>query len=503
MNKIFNINLGGYPFTIDDNAYQKLTKYLTTIEKHFSASEGCDEIISDIESRIAELFNESLNGQPIVSLKDIDAAIVTMGTPEEFGAVGSDYDDTEEALSDQGEYKTGKKLFRDPDTKIIGGVCSGLSAYFGIEDPLWVRLGAVALMFTGGLSVPLYILLLIILPKARTSADKLAMRGERIDINNIAKTIEDEFDNISDTFSDLDQKIRSKKKDKTKGSSFFLVGALAAFFSLFGRAFFFALKVVKKIFRPLIALALIFLGAGFAVTWIGMVFMGVFMSPFVSFFSPGPSVMGYGGLVSGMFSIGIPIFAVLYFISKFFGRYRVQSHIKNRVWSVWGVSSLLFIGSIINYSLQWQKHTSITSTQPLTELTKGTITLKMDTKKYDDESMVIFDQVAINKNDLQCDDIRIKITETDDEVPSLVKTICSNGPRKSTAFKRINEVSVEELTIENNTIKIPRYFTLTEGSKYRGQALTYEFKIPKGYEVEKDRSVARYVTTRSSHLAGF
>lgn len=503
MNKIFNINLGGYPFTIDDNAYQKLTKYLSTIEDHFSTSEGCDEIISDIESRIAELFNDSLNGQPIVSMKDIDAAIATMGTPEEFGAVGSDYDDAEDARSQSGEYKTGKKLFRDPDTKIIGGVCSGLAAYFGIEDPLWVRLGAVALFFTGGIAIPMYVLLLVILPKAQTSADKLAMRGERIDINNIAKTIEDEFDSLSDTFSDLDDKIRSKKKDKSKSSSFFLVGFIAAFFSMFGRAFFFALKVVKKIFRPLIALALILLGAGFAITWIGMVFMGVFMSPFVSFFSPGHSIMGYGGLISGMFSIGIPIFAVLYFISKFFGRYRVHSHIKSRVWSVWGISSLLFIGSIINYSLQWQKHTSITSTQPLTELTKGTIKLEMDNERYDDESMVIFDMVAINKEDLQCNDISIEITETDDEFPSLITTICSSGPRKSAAFKRINEVNVDELAIEDNTISIPRYFTLNKGSKYRGQSVTYELKIPKGYEIESDRSVSNRVIKGASLLASF
>ena len=501
MNKIFNINLGGYPFTIDDNAYQKLNKYLGTIEKHFSTSEGCDEIISDIESRIAELFNDSLNGQPIVSMKDIDAAITTMGTPEEFGAAGSDHDDVEDTREHSGEYKTGKKLFRDPDTKIIGGVCSGLAAYFGIDDPLWVRLGAVALMFTGGLSVPLYILLLVIVPKARTSADKLAMRGERIDINNIAKTIEDEFDNISDTFSELDEKIRSKKKDKTKSSSFFLIGFLAAFFSLFGKAFATGLKLIKKVIRPLIALALIMLGAGFAITWIGMVFIGTFMSPFVSFFSPGPSILGYGGMVSGMVSIGIPIFAVLYFISKFFGRYRVQSHIKRRVWSVWGISSLLFIGSIINYSLQWQKHSSISSTQMLTEISKGTIKLEMQDEKYDDESMVIFDMVAINKNDLQCNDVRIKITETEDEVPSLIKTICSNGPRKSSVFKRINEVEVEALTIVDNTIKFPRYFTLTKGSKYRGQALTYELKIPKGYELEKDDIVSRFVTYDSEHLA--
>ena len=501
MNKIFNINLGGYPFTIDDNAYQKLNKYLSTIERHFSTSEGCEEIISDIESRIAELFNESLNGQPIVSMKDIEAAIVTMGTPEEFGAVDNEYDEPEETHKSSKEYKTGKRLFRDPDTKIIGGVCSGLAAYFGIEDPLWVRLGAIAFLLMGGLAFPLYILLLIIVPKARTSADKLAMRGERIDINNIAKTIEDEIDNISDTFTELDHKIRSKKKDNNKRSSFFVIGLLTGLFSLFGKTFFFVLRTIKKIFRPLIALALILFGASFAIGWIALVFTGAFMSPFVSFFSPGPSIMGYAGLISGMFSIGIPIFAVLFFISKYFSKSRVPRPIKNKVWSVWGVSMLLFIGSIINYSLEWQKHTSISTNEVLSQLDKGTIKLVMDKERYDDESVVIFDDVAINKNDLQCNDVRIIISETDDDEPSLIKTICSSGKRKSDVFKRINEVKVSDLEIENNTIKIPRYFTLTKGSKYRGQTLTYEFKIPKGYEIEKDHIVGRFVTKNSRHVA--
>lgn len=485
MNKIFNVNLGGYPFTIDDHAYQKLNKYLNTIKKHFSTSEGCDEIISDIESRIAELFNESLSGQPIVGMKDIDAAIATMGTPEEFGAVGSDYDDVDDAsYGTENKYKTGKRLFRDADDKVIGGVCSGLSAYFGIEDPLWVRLGAVLFTIMGGLGVPAYILLWIILPKAMTSADKLAMRGERIDINNIAKTIEDEIEEFTDSFSEMDKKFKSKKKDNNKRSSFFLIGFLTASFALLGNAFLVLLRMTKKIFRPLIAVALIFLGAGFACTWVGMVFMGVFMSPFVGFFSPGPSILGYAGMISGMFSFGIPIFAALFMIYKFFGHYRMQSHIKSRVWSVWGVSLMIFIASIVNYSLQWQKHTEISSSEVLSELSKGKITIERDKARYDDESVVIFDDVAINDSDLQCNDVWVYVKETDEEVPSLVTTVRANGKRKSEAFKRINEVKIDELEIKDNTITVPRYFTLTEGAKYRGQTVTYVFKIPKDYEVE-------------------
>ena len=81
MNKVININLGGYPFTIDEDAYQHLSKYLDTIHSHFNQSEGYEEITGDIETRLAELFQESLENRPIVTLKDVNAAIAIMGTP--------------------------------------------------------------------------------------------------------------------------------------------------------------------------------------------------------------------------------------------------------------------------------------------------------------------------------------------------------------------------------------------------------------------------------------
>ncbi len=79
MNKIFNINLGGYPFTIDDNAFYALDQYLNTIKKHFSQSEGYEDIIADIEARIAELFNQELKGQPIVGMREVEWVIAING----------------------------------------------------------------------------------------------------------------------------------------------------------------------------------------------------------------------------------------------------------------------------------------------------------------------------------------------------------------------------------------------------------------------------------------
>lgn len=213
MNKIYNINLGGYPFTIDDDAYEVLSRYLKTISGHFAASEGCEDIISDIESRIAELFNEHLQGQPIVSMHQVDKMISIMGTPEEFGAGGfsEDIHDKQTDESSDSTYRTGKRMFRDPDASIIGGVCSGIAAYVGITDPVWVRI-AFALSFFTGFGVIAYVILWIAIPEAKTAADKLSMKGKKINVSNIARMVEDEINNLGDTISEITKDFGSKKK---------------------------------------------------------------------------------------------------------------------------------------------------------------------------------------------------------------------------------------------------------------------------------------------------
>lgn len=212
MNKVFNINLGGYPFTIDEDAFAHLDKYLKTIHQHFRQSEGYEEIVADIESRLAELFQESLSGRPIVVLKDVKMAISIMGTPEEFGAEpieemsrnNASYSDSPKGS--KSNYRTGKRLFRNPEEEVIGGVCSGIAAYFGIADPIWVRIVFVLLAFTGGFAIPAYLILWAIIPKAETAGDRLAMRGEPINVSNIGKIVEEEIEHVSHKVDELGNK---------------------------------------------------------------------------------------------------------------------------------------------------------------------------------------------------------------------------------------------------------------------------------------------------------
>ena len=223
MNKIFNINLGGYPFTIDDNAYNHLMTYLDTIQGHFHHSESCEEIMGDIEFRMAELFQEGMQSRPIVTMKDVDDAIKIMGTPEDFGAEPLEdepqyqrsYGETiATKITESGKkYRVGKRLFRHTEDKVLSGVCSGISEYFGIADPIWVRLTFILLTIAGGLAIPAYLVLWAIVPAAKTSSDILAMKGEQINISNMARVIEEEIETLGDKL-DLNSKTKVKSKKK-------------------------------------------------------------------------------------------------------------------------------------------------------------------------------------------------------------------------------------------------------------------------------------------------
>ncbi len=217
MNKVFNINLGGLPFTIDEDAYEALGSYLKTIHNHFRSSEGYEEITTDIEARLAELFQEKLGGHPIVTLKHVKSVIAIMGTPEDFGAEPIEGEAPKSSTSEgKWKLKTGKRLFRNPDEEVIGGVCSGIAAYFGIQDPLWVRLLFLLFAFTAGFAIPLYIILWAILPKAETASDRLAMRGDPVNVSNIGKIIEEELTHVSKKVSELGDELKAEFGSKKK-----------------------------------------------------------------------------------------------------------------------------------------------------------------------------------------------------------------------------------------------------------------------------------------------
>jgi len=144
MNKTVTINLGGIVFHIDEDAYQKLSRYFDAIKRSLNNSSGQEEIIKDIEMRISELLSEKLiSDKHVIGLKEIDEVIAVMGQPEDYII-----EDDSKAESNYQAYKKSKKLYRDKDKGMIGGVAAGLSHYLGI-DVVWIRV--ILLLFFFGL----------------------------------------------------------------------------------------------------------------------------------------------------------------------------------------------------------------------------------------------------------------------------------------------------------------------------------------------------------------
>jgi phage shock protein PspC (stress-responsive transcriptional regulator) len=186
-----SIDLGGYSFNIDEDAYAELKRYLKNLELHFAEEESASEILSDIETRMTELFRGRLAAyKHVITMDDVHYAISVLGTPEDIS------DNEGRSARDKFSSPGYHRMYRDPDKRIIGGVCSGMGAYWNLE-PWIVRIIFLALAMAGGLGILLYLILYIVIPEAKTTSQKIEMKGEPVNIHNIKESVKKEFDTVT------------------------------------------------------------------------------------------------------------------------------------------------------------------------------------------------------------------------------------------------------------------------------------------------------------------
>ncbi|MVN92570.1 PspC domain-containing protein [Mucilaginibacter aquatilis] len=203
MNKTIIININGTVFHIEEQAYELLKEYMTDVKRHFFNSADSLEITTDIENRIAEMLTEILarEGRQAVIDQDIEYVIAQMGSVKDFETVDEETADSFSA-NEFAYQSTSRRLFRDPEDHLIGGVCAGVANYFDIPS-VWVRLFfAVAFVFFGT-GLFLYAILWIIVPKAVTRADRMAMKGEPLDLQGFKRNFEAELSSVSDRIAGL------------------------------------------------------------------------------------------------------------------------------------------------------------------------------------------------------------------------------------------------------------------------------------------------------------
>lgn len=506
MNKTITTNIGGFIFHIDDNAYEKLSQYLNTIKGYFKNSEGRDEIIGDIEERIAEMFREKTgNVRQVITLKDVDEVIAVMGQPEAFAESGdASANTTDSTSSASGEYSSRKKtrrIFRDPDEKVLGGVCSGISAYFDI-DPIWMRLAFAISFFVFGSGFLLYLILWIIIPKAHTTAEKLEMRGESVNIHNIEKTIREEMDELKQRLHDLsgEAKDLGRKDGKFRNGVHDIVDFIGSFFRLIFKAIGKVIGAFLLIIGIILLVAIIASLAGLP----GVIHISdhgiqtsLSLNELMINFA-GSSELIWWAIAGLALVLCVPLLGMV------FGGVKILFGIKYRNRFINWIGGLLWTAGVIIciiVSVQIFKDFKITSSQKSTvnitkPSTSGVLYLEAlnNNKDIEEESEEVGDWMFYTDGEevklFRKPELDIEKSESDSI--ELIVTRYSKGSTRKEAIGRAERVNYK-FSQNDSVLVFDKYMSLNKDDKWRFQDVKMTLKLPVGQTIFLDEEMKNII----------
>lgn len=488
MNKTVNINLAGIFFHIDEDAYARLQRYLETIRQSFSNTQGRDEIIADIEARIAELFNEKIKTErQVIGIKEVEEVIAIMGQPEDY-MVDEEIFEDEPKTSSRSSRSVGKQLFRDTENGFIGGVSSGLGHYLGIEA-IWVRILWILLtIFSSGAFILIYIAFWIFVPEAKTTADKLAMRGEEVTVSNIEKKIREGFQEVSDSIKNVDY-----EKYGNQARS----GASSAATSL-GNIIKFCLKLFVKFVGILL---LLIAGTTLIGLFVGLFAVGTFgiveapWTDYIDVVNSGAPIW----LISllAFFAVGIPFFFLFVLGLKLLvknlrsiGRIAVLTLLG--VWLI-SVIGLTVIGISQATNRAFDGETAIT--ESLAVSPSDTLFLRMrNNSEYTGRTWRSSDfRLAYDgsKKLIVGNDIRLIVKSTKDSVGKIEILKTAEGKNFQEAKDRANNINYSSSLI-GNELWLDSYYTTESAFGYRDQEVQVTLYLPEGLTLYADENTSSF-----------
>lgn len=516
MNKTITSNIAGYVFHIDENAFDKLDAYLNTIRSYFKDSQGKDEIIADIEARLAEMLQERIGDvKQVVTLEDVNHVIQIMGRPEAF--LEDDPDTAEWTEQKTPPRNETRRLFRDPDNRVAAGVCAGISHYIGLNDPIWLRLAFVISAFLSfGTAIIIYIILYLIIPEATTTADKLQMRGENVTVSNIEKRVNEELETVKDKWNDLSGENgagrRAGNAVKRGGS---LIGSIVVMFLNFAAKF-----------------------IGFFLFMIGIIgFLSILTVPLGL---PTMISIGNDGLVSstivqdimhnmvggtGMMALvtitimlvaGVPLLVMTYVGSKLLFRYKGY----NRSISL-TLMGLWITGIVMSFAMTAAIGKDFTSLGTDTEKVElaltsepgKTVVLALNHELGEEEPKLdvdIFDLELIisEKSTKLFRRPELDINQAKTGKPRLIIKRRARASEKQNALKRANNIDYE-FTASDTSILFNGYFGIPDGELWRSQNVDLELLLPVGYTIYLSDDMRQIIydidnvtNTKDRHMLG-
>lgn len=488
MNKTVNINLGGMFFHIDEDAYQKLTRYFDAIKRSLSNTSGQDEIIKDIEMRIAELISEKhSNDKQVINIKELDEIIAVMGQPEDYRIE----DETAENQPQANNQNTRtKKLYRDKEKGMIGGVASGLGYYFGI-DAVWIRIVLILLVFAGfGTGILAYLILWIVTPEAVTTSEKLEMTGEPVTISNIEKKVRAEFDSVSDKFKNG---YYDKMGNQVKTNSERIAANLGAI-----------LMTIFKVFAKVLGVILIMSGmATLIVFLVGSLTLGStnFTDfPFHDFIESGNftdyPIWFFGILV--FIAIGIPNFFLMLLGFKLVSpnMKSIGTIAKYSLLALWiiAIGILISIGIKQATEFAFEGRVIQKTNIPLKETDTLFIKFKHNdyfAKNINDHHDFMITEDSTNTKIIFSNEVRITLLKTDEKMPYLQIEKQAKGKSLSEAKKTAEKINYG-FKIEGNQLILDNYLLTDFKNKFRNQEVELFLYLPVGTLLRPDASIEDY-----------
>jgi len=595
MKKIININLSGRVIPIEDSAYEKLQAYIESLRRYFSNEEGRDEIINDIESRIAELMSEKIRkGADSVTEADVDEIITSMGRPEDFeaaeretiaaaaqqkasageetytakkrgrlyrdssdkilGGVASglaNYLDIDPAVmrilmllfvftagfgillyiilwivvpaKDLDNY-TGKRLFRNPDNKVIGGVAGGLAAYFKMQawiirlifvSPLLLNImfgtfngiffswhrdifpNIVIAPFTGTFMLA-YIILWMVLPEARSPFEKMEMRGEKVDVNRIRQNVQEGMGDVKTRMQSWGNEVKTSAEDlgtrakefaNTRGKAWASEVAQTARPAARGLG-----HIIGVIFKAFFIFVAGCIALALFAALMALIFGGVAAGPINNFLwtSNIQKLSAWGTL---LFFITVPVVAFMTWLIRRIVQVRSRnSHLSwifGGLWVVGWVCAVVFAASIAKDVRVYERTDAIDV--PISQPSKGRMIVRVNEPqvRYSGSMWWIHDDNAgwdITDDSLRYNNVKIRVGKSDDSLFHVHVFKYSTGSSLSDAQNRAAR-TLFNISSQDTILNLGSALTIDRRSKFRGQGVIVQIEMPVGKRINFNESV--------------
>ncbi|NCI47766.1 PspC domain-containing protein [Sediminibacterium soli] len=600
MKKVININFQGRVIPIEESAYDMLKQYVESLRKFFANEEGRDEIINDIEGRIAELFVEILKkGSTCITEENVEGIIQSMGRPEDFegeeGRVHSQLegDSQEQANSSHRSTDPGYeapprgRLYRDDSDKILGGVCGGVASYLRI-DPTIVRLvfALIAFVFGGGIllyiilwvilpskplahtpstkrlyrnpeekviagvasgiasyfdiaiwiprlifSLPLvagivtsivrsafffdvdpfpgilfgsfggtlfvvYAVLWAVIPEAKSASEKLEMRGEKVDLNTIKNTIQEDLEGFKQRAEKWSGEAKDKAEEfakdfgstvKQKGQQFGseMNYATRSGGSRIGRAIGIMFKAFFLFIAGIIAFALL-------ITLLAFMVAGVGVFPLKDFFLEG-IWQNFLAWTTLLLFLGVPVVAFITWVIRRIMGVRSKNRYLGFTFAGLWVMGLIAAGMLaVSIARNFDARARDTQEYVITQPTSGKLIVKVPNSKVKviGRWFRMDGILSMSDDSLILNNVRLRIVKSKDSLYHMSAAKYANGKDEGVAVQNIKEINYG-FNQQDSTIWLDRGFSVQKGTRFRNQAVAVILQVPVGKRILIDRSVAR------------